>query len=240
MGGMPNPGRTYRPSDPDVASTGEDGNIKFYNQVTGKVESRPIEDLQDNVGFERHTRDPSQPDRYKGHGDVQWQLRTGGGLTAEMSNQRLQRLDQGREAQAKQEQLNREARAEADRRAAEAEAARQAAIRQQKIDNLNKRIEFEKTNVLKSTVRSATGKAFDVYSPGQKYVVPEGADILEGRFERLPNISLAEYRKQQGETGSGRLLGRGGRKRSGVTDEEEGLGTGTLLSEETKTTSLIG
>ena len=241
MGGQSNPGRTYRPSDSDVSSTGQDGNITFYNQVTGQVESRPQADLESNVAFERHSVDSSQPDRYKGHGDVQWQLRTGGGLTAEASNQRLQRLDQNREANKQQNTLNKEAQAEADRRAAEAEAARAAAIRQQKVDNLNKRIEFEETNVLKSTVNAATGKAFDVYSPGQKYVVPEGADFLEGSFERLPNISLAEYRKQQGETGEGRLLGQGRKGRaSGVIDDDEDLGSGTLLTDSTQNNKLIG
>ena len=228
-GSRPSP--TYNYTDPAVKrSFDEQDNFTFYNQLTGENETRSRKELEEagGVALER------------GHRGQGWQLRTGGGFTAESSYSYLKRYDQNNEAQAKQNQLDREAQAEADRRVAEAEAARAAAIRQQKIDNLNKRIEFEKTNVLKSTVHAATGKAFDVYSPGQKYVVPEGADILEGKFERLPNISLAEYRKQQKETGSGRLLGSGSKRKSGVTDEEERLGTGTLLSDETKTTSLIG
>ena len=232
MGGQSNPGRTYNSSDSDVASTAdEDGNLTFYNQLSGENETRSKAELDEagGVALER------------GHRGQGWQLRTGGGFSAERSYSYLKRYDQQQEANRQQDTLNKEAQAEADRRAAEAEAARAAAIRQQKVDNLNKRIEFEKSNVLKSTVSAATGKAFDVYSPGQKYVVPEGADFLEGSFERLPNISLAEYRKQQGETGEGRLLGQGRKGRaSGVTDDEEDLGSGTLLSDSPQNNKLIG
>ena len=229
-GSSPSPTYNYTHSEVQ-ASFDEEDNLTFYNQLTGKHETRSRKELEEagGVALERG---------HRGHG---WQLRTGGGFTAESAYSYLKRYDQRLENEAKQEQYRKEAQAEADRRAAEAKAARAAAIRQQKIDNLNQRIEFEKTNVLKSTVNAATGKAFNVYSPGQKYVVPEGADILEGRFERLPSISLAEYRKQQGETGSGRLLGKGGRRKFGVTDDDdEALGTGTLLSDGTKKTSLIG
>lgn len=232
MGGQSNPGRTYNSSDSDVASTAdEDGNLTFYNQLSGENETRSKAELEEagGVALER------------GHGGQGWQLRTGGGFSAERSYSYLKRYDQHQEASRQQAQLDKEAQAEADRRYAEAEAARAAAIRQQKVDNLNKRIDFEKGNVLKSTVTAATGKPFDVYSPGQKYVVPEGADFLEGSFERLPNISLAEYRKQQGETGEGRLLGQGRKGRaSGVVDDDEDLGSGTLLSDSPQNNKLIG
>jgi len=141
-----------------------------------------------------------------------------------------QRRKQAEEQARRQSEAEARARAEAARR----EQERLAAIRTQKIDDLNKRIEFEKTNPLVERRQSASGRYFEAISPGQKYNVPEGADILDGSFERLPFISRDQYNVNQGGDG-GRILGKGkvksrGSKPQGVLGEdEETLGKKTIL-----------
>jgi len=132
-----------------------------------------------------------------------------------------------------QKEADRKKKEDDAKRAAEEEARendRQAAIRQGKIDALNKRITFEKTNPLVERRKSATGRYFEAISPGQEYIRPEGADILAGEFKRLPFISREQYNIQVGETEE-RILGRGQVKKTGILgeEEEETLGTKTLL-----------
>jgi len=113
--------------------------------------------------------------------------------------------------------------------AAKAQAQQQAAIRQSQLADLDRRIEFERDNPLIERRRSASGRSFEAISPGQTYVVAEGADRLGGKFERMPFISREAYDQQRGES-SGRVLGRGKVRPKGVLGEdEETLGQPTLL-----------
>ena len=132
--------------------------------------------------------------------------------------------------QKKQDEVNRIAKEDAAKKAAEAEARRQAAIRKGKIDALNKRITFEKTNPLVERRKSASGRYFEAISPGQEYIRPEGADILAGEFKRLPFMSREKYNMQEGQTEE-RILGRGRVRKTGILggEEEEKLGKKTLL-----------
>ena len=234
---MSMPGRTYLPSDKDVEETGSDGNLSFYNQLTGKVETRPIDDLKGRVALERHHMDSAHPERYKDSGDVKWQLRTGGGVTAEHSNQSLKSLDKQRAQAAEREAENKRRTEEIAAQKAEAERQRQAAIQQQKFDALAKRIEFEKTNPLTARKKAASGRMFEAISPGQQYVLPEGvkpnteAWLTEGKFVRDPFVSPEQYSTMTGGAEQ-RVLGKGKAPKSkGVLGEEqeETLGTPTIL-----------
>ena len=149
---------------------------------------------------------------------------------AEYEQQLADRDAQYADQQREQAEANRIAREDAAKRAAEAEARRQAAIRQGKIDALNKRITFEKTNPLVERRKSASGRYFEAISPGQEYIRPEGADILAGEFKRLPFISREKYNMQEGQTEE-RILGRGKVRKTGILggEEEEKLGKKTLL-----------
>ena len=140
----------------------------------------------------------------------------------EQYNQQLGQRQSDIDARSRQTQASAEA-------AARAQAQRQAEIRQSQLADLDRRIEFEKDNPLVERRRSASGRSFEAISPGQTYVVAEGADRLGGKFERMPFISREAYDQQRGK-GSGRVLGRGKVRPKGVLGEEEQtLGQPTLL-----------
>ena len=222
------PAGRFSSSHPVAQHHTKDGNITFYNPVKKATETRPSRELEgvplrigSNVG---------KPEGYT-PGLEMTGFGYGGGYGPEYAQRYLDRHDQYNQMVSDREAANKRSQQEAARRAEEARVRREAEIRQRKVDDLNKRIEFEKTNPLIERRQSASGRYFDAVSPGQSYVVPEGGDILEGKFERLPFISRSEYDKSQGSSG-GRVLGRGrvGSQSRGILgDEEETLGKKTLL-----------
>ena len=145
MGGMPR--------DPTVYAKQGQGDVKFYNQAPGQYETRPYEQVQ-GLPFESH------------QGDADYQLRTGGGFTAEALNQRLVAGDQQRQGIADAEARNREV-AEANRRARE-EAARQRELeidRRRQAD-ISTYIDFQADNPAVTRYQSDTGKWIDAVIPG--------------------------------------------------------------------------
>ena len=115
----------------------KDGNIEFYNPVKGGKETRPTSDLED-IPLAIGTQSGKPGIEMTGAGYP--------GYTPEYYQTFLDRKDTARKQKADYEAAQRKAQEATDKRNAEIEAQRQAAIRQQKVDALNKRIEFEKTN----------------------------------------------------------------------------------------------
>ena len=222
------PAGRFSSSHPVAQHHTKDGNITFYNPVKKATETRPSRELEgvplrigSNVG---------KPEGYI-PGLEMTGFGYGGGYGPAYAQQDLDRHDQYNKMVGDREAANKRSQQEAARMAEEARIKREGEIRQRKVDDLNKRIEFEKTNPLVERRQSASGRYFEAVSPGQRYNVPDGSDILEGSFERLPFMSRSEYDKSQ-ESDSGRTLGRGrvrSQNRGILGDEEETLGKKTLL-----------